>query len=733
MKPIGFTIALVIPVLLGWGRVAVEGRSIPEAARDSSVTTVREPGVIDFRNDVMPIFTKYGCNSGGCHGAAIGRGGFPLSLYGGDPEADHESIVRQLEGRRVNLAHPEKSLILLKPTSVIEHGGGVLLDDEDEATQILRDWIAQGAVNASSRTLERIDVTPGRHVFESLGQSVQLRASACYTDGTTRDVTNWTVFSAEDSSAVDVDSDSAEVRVLRRGRHIVIARYMEQVVSIEFLIPLSETAIDLTSEPRLNIIDEAILDTLATLRLPPSPPADDPTFLRRVTLDLTGQLPTPERVEAFLSDDASDKRVSMVDELLNSDAFNTYWTLQLAKLFRVGTRTQDDEGTRAYHEWLADQVRTGTGYAEMAVDLIMATGDTHQTGPANFYRTVGGPREQAEFLSELFLGSRMRCANCHNHPLDRWTQDDYHGLAAFFAKVEGGQVVTINESGNVIHPRTLAKATQRIPGVEFLPDDVSDGRQALATWLTAPDNPYFAKAIVNRLWQRMMGRGLVEPVDDFRATNPATHPELLERLARDFVENGYRIQHTLRRIALSASYARSADAPPENADDDRFYAHASRRPLEPEVLADAISDVLGIADRYGDQPKGTRAVALISPKTPSTSLDILGRCGRDVSCETTTESTGGLTRKLHLFNGGLLNDRIGASGGRLDTLIAAGKTPLEIVDAFYIAALSRHPTDQEQSVWSQQFDPSRTARDQREHLEDLVWGLLVCDEFNTNH
>ena len=292
--------------------------------------------------------------------------------------------------------------------------------------------------------------------------------------------------------------------------------------------------------------------------------------------------------------------------------------------------------------------------------MILATGDSHQIGPANFYRTVDGPREQAEFMSELFMGARLRCANCHNHPLDRWTQDDYHGLAAIFAKIEGGQVVKVKPSGEVIHPATRDQAIPRIPGDRFLSADISDGRVELANWLTESDNPYFAKAIVNRLWKRMMGRGLVEPVDDFRSTNPATHPDLLTKLADDFVAHGYDLRHTLRRIALSATYARSVNALPRNTADDRFYSHALRKPLEPEVLADAISDVLGVPDKYGDEPEGTRAVSLFDPNTKSDALDILGRCAREASCESSTGPIGGLPRKLHLFNGALLNARIGA-------------------------------------------------------------------------
>ena len=396
-------------------------------------------------------------------------------------------------------------------------------------------------------------------------------------------------------------------------------------------------------------------------------------------------------------------------------------------------KKEDTQGAFAYHQWLSEQVQDGVGYDQIARAVILATGDSHEVGPANFYRTVKGPREQAEFMSELFMGARLRCANCHNHPLDKWTQDDYHGLAAIFAKIESDQIVKVKPSGEVIHPATREKAVPRIPGIQFLPADVADGRIELANWLTGSDNPYFAKAIVNRLWKAMMGRGLVEPVDDFRATNPATHPELLTELADDFVANGYDLRHVLRRIARSESYARSANTRPQNATDDRFYSHALQKPLEPEVLADAISDVLGVPDIYGDEPKGTRAVSLFNPNTESAALDILGRCSRETSCAGSTEATDGLQRKLHLFNGALLNARIGVPSSRLDRLIAADKLPMEIVNAFYLAALSRHPTETEQQFWEQHIDVSASANSQRAVLEDMVWSLLTCNEFVTNH
>ena len=698
---------------------------------------------VDFETDLIPVFTKAGCNTGACHGAAIGRGGFKLSLYGGDPRTDYESIVFELEGRRVNLSRAEESLLILKPTRQTAHRGGRRLASTGEGAQLLLNWIQQGAViddpqtGVTRRSLGRFDVLPKRYVAKEIGAAVELHATAHFEDGsrasTEREVTRWTVFTAEDPSAVEIDSKTAVARVLRRGRHIVIARYLDRVVPIEFIVPLTASDVDLASEPRRNFIDDEILELLSTLGLATSPLADDATFVRRVTLDLTGRLPVAKRVQAFLNDSSTRKREALVDELLQSNEFNEYWTLQLAKLLRIRPRQQDKEGALTYHKWLSDQVRNETGYDQLARGVIMATGDSHENGPANFYRTVDGPREQAEFMSELFMGSRLRCANCHNHPLDRWTQDDYHGLAAIFARIESGQVVKANPTGEVIHPRTLERAVQRIPGEQFLAADVADGPEELARWLTKPENPYFARAIVNRLWKKMMGRGLVEPTDDFRATNPPTHPALLDKLATEFVKNGYSLRHTLRLLAGSATYSRSADATPQNRVDDRFYSHAARQALEPEVLADAISDVLGLPDSYGDEPTGTRAVSLSDPQAKSRTLDILGRCDRTASCETPAASLGGLPQKLHLFNGALLNARIGSPDGRLEQLISAGSSPIDVVEEFYLVALSRHPTEAERQHWKQEIGETTAGEEHHEFLEDFVWGLLTCAEFVTNH
>ncbi len=697
-----------------------------------SVGRASEQPAIDFDTEIIPILTRSGCNAGACHGAAAGRGEFRLSLYGGDPARDYRAIVLEMEGRRINLRSPDESLVLLKPTEAIGHGGGTILDADDKAVQILRNWIAGGAPRLNARRLRDLQVEPARRVVSRLDSVVKLQARAQFDDGTQRDVTPWTVFTAEDPAAVEIYAGDNTATIKRRGRHIVIARYLDRVMPLVLIAPLSDAAVDLSREPRHNFIDNHVLDTLSTLRIPASAAADDSTFLRRAMLDLTGRLPTAAAAREFLTDKQAHKRQRLIDTLLASDEFTAYWTYKFAKLLRIRSQPQDTKGARTYHEWLRDQIAAKVGFDRIARQLLVAEGDSHLVGPANFYRTVGGAREQAEFVSELFMGSRLRCANCHNHPLDRWTQDDYHGLAAVFARLQRGRVIKVASRGNVIHPGTGEAALARIPGQQFIETD-QDGRAVFADWLATKDNPYFAKALVNRLWQSLMGRGLVESVDDLRATNPATHPELLQHLADDFAANHFDLRHTLRLIANSAAYGRSPQTVAENKSDDRFYSHALVRPLEPEVLADALSDVTGVATKYGKQPLGTRAVTLFDAKIPAPELDVLGRCGREDSCESAAASSGGLPRKLHLFNGPLINRRIQDSRGHLATTIAANKKDTEIVDDFYWRALSRSPTAEENRFWVQQISNAKGNEQRKELLQDFVWGLCTCREFVTNH
>ncbi len=685
---------------------------------------------IDFDTEIMPVLTRSGCNVGSCHGAAAGRGGFNLSLLGGDAEADYAAITRQYEGRRINLANPDKSLVLRKPTLELDHEGGDAL--QAEGAEKLRAWIAAGAPRLRARSLKTLDFEPANLLVDKLGAQVPLRVTANFDNGTSEDVSAWTVFVSSDPAAVSLDAATHTATVLRRGQHTIIARYLDRVVPIRISLPLADEPVDHSREPIANFIDEHVLRTLTDLRLTVAPIANDATYLRRATLDLIGRLPKREEVVEFLADssDSFSKRQKCVDRLLESDAFVEYWTYRFANLLRVLPQPNDTQGAAAYHAWIGQQIRNRAPMDQMARLLLTSVGDSHQVGPANFARSAPDARAQAELVSQIFMGSRLQCANCHNHPLDRWTQDDYHGLAAIFARVERGQVVKLASRGAVTNVRTGEPAIPRIPGLKYLPVD-EDGREPLADWLTAPDNPYFAKSFVNRLWRGAFGRGLVEPADDMRDTNPATHPELLDQLARDFIEHGFDLRHTLRRIVTSSTYARSGATDSINIDDDRFYSHALKRPMEPEVMADALYDATGVSDTYGDAQVGTRAIALVNILTPSEALDALGRCSRKESCEGVTVS-GALPTKLHQLNGELVNRKVASRESHLHRLLADRASNPEILEDIYLRALSRPPTDAERKHWLKLI--AAAGSDQREQmLEDIQWGVLNCSEFVLNH
>jgi hypothetical protein len=692
-----------------------------------------EPGTnIDFATEIVPVLTKAGCNTGACHGAAAGRGGFRLSLLGGDAAADYEAIVHAFEGRRINLAKPAESLLLKKPTGYLDHGGEVALPEDSLGAAKLLAWVTVGAPRGPGRLLTDFQITPTRQISAAVPATIQLSARARFDDGPFIDVTLWTVFTPSDSAAVEIVESGNKIAAIqkRRGPQVIIARFLDRVVSLELIVPLAEQPVDLASSPRANFIDDLVLQQLNMLRIPLSLQADDATFLRRIRLDLTGRLPTPAEVNLFFNDQSPDKRLKLVDELLGSGDFADYWTLRFARQLRLHSLPNEKEGAAAYAKWIREQLATNRPFNEWAHELLISTGDSHQVGPANFGRMVNDARAQAELVGEFFLGARLGCANCHNHPLDRWSQDDYHGFAAVFAKLERGRNVRQSARGSVTNPRTGEPAVPRIPGLRDLPGG-EDPLAVTAAWLVSNDNRLFSRATVNRLWQAMFGRGLVEPVDDLRETNPATHPELLTRLADDFVQHGYNLRHTLRLIALSGAYARSSESVAGNVSDDRFYSRSLRRPLGAEVLADAFADVTGVVNEFRGQPAGTRAIALVDPLSPAPALDTLGRCSRAAGCSD-QKLGGGLPAQLHLLNGELINRKLIDKRGRLQQVLAADASDEKIVHEFYLRGLCRAPSQEEQKRWGVALK-TVDAAERAERCEDFVWSLLNSREFVENH
>lgn len=690
---------------------------------------------VDFRTEVMPILTKLGCNAGSCHGAATGRGGFKLSLYGSQPDEDHRAIVRQGKGRRINRTDHAKSLLLRKPGGEMDHGGDQRFDIDDSAGKTISQWIKQGASFGRSNKLTTFSVGKPTIELEKAGVTYPFRFFASFDDTSKREVTQWTVLTSNDESSVSIDRSNVAT-IKRPGRHILLARFMDHVTPIEILVPFYDDRQVSTEQSADNIVDKFINRKLQQLNIPSAGVSSDAAFLRRVTLDLTGRLPTNEQANSFLSDGSSADRSGLIRELLSSDEFVDYWTYQIATQLRIRSQAADKLGARNYHGWLREQIADNKSWKQIAGELLLSSGDSHLIGPANFYRTTANARLQSEFVTESLMGVKLRCANCHNHPLDHWTQDDYHGLAAIFAQVKQARVVSLNTMGENIHARTGKPAVPRIPGQSFIESEDEDIRVPLANWMLDDRNPYFAQAIVNRIWKSLMGTGLVEPVDDLRITNPATHPALLKNLADDFVEHDFDLRHTIELICNSRAYQREI-GPPNGPEFHRaYYGNATARPLPAEVLADAICDVIGIVEQYPGLPEGTRAIELYDSKIPSQSLDILGRCSREESCESEPSVANGLASQLHLLNGPLLNQKISNEQSHIQIMIRNGKSTDQIVTFFYQRAFARSPRPAELAFWRGQVKKTNNKPGEIRHrqaLEDLVWSILNSQEFTTNH
>jgi hypothetical protein len=677
---------------------------------------------VDFDTDVLPVLTRAGCNAGACHGAAAGRGGFKLSLFGGDPAADYRAIVSDLEGRRVNLARPERSLLLLKPTWELDHEGGQRFETDSPQAIMLRQWIESGAQRLAKRQLSRLAVEPAEATVATLPTSVPLTITAHFSDESARHVEDTAVFTAADPASTGIVADGS-IRVLRPGRHTIIVRYLTEVRAIQITAPFPNAPVTAPPTGSRNWIDDEIDAALSALHLPTAPRANDATLLRRLTLDLTGRLPSPERVREYLSDKRNSQRKyeAELDRLLASDECTEFWTYKLAEWLGISARRSGDaEGRAAYVAWLREQVAMARPLDEWAAELITAEGDSHALGPPNFHRTAGDARTQAEHVAESLLAIRLRCANCHNHPLDRWTQDDYHGLAAIFAGLDRGQVVKWQAGGEVLHPATGEAAVPRIPGEKFL-DPQSDGRPALAAWLASQDNPHFARAWANRLWAAMFGRGLVDPIDDLRDTNPATHPALLARLSRDFAENKFNLRHTLRLIATSATYQRSGLAETANRHDDRFYSHARPRPLSRRVLLAAACQVMGVQQETAESLD--EKVAAFDP------FAAVQCSGAEALADARPQSLDHLGGQLEWLNGEVLNAKLADPASQLRELAASRIAPPDLIEEYFLRTLSRLPTADESQFWQQEL----TRGDRAKKCEDFAWSLLSCRDFVTNH
>jgi hypothetical protein len=713
------------------------------------VTGVHDHPALSFTTDILPILSKAGCNAGACHASQYGKGGFKLSVFGFAPNEDYRAIVRDGMGRRVNFLNPSASLLLLKPTLRIPHEGGHRLQAGSVDVQILQEWLAQGApalgagLPTPPPTVTALRVLPARRVGPP-GFTQQLQVVATYSNGTNRDVTAWAKFDSMDEGVLSVAPDGL-VRTVGRGQGTAMVRFDEQAVIVPFLAPYADHA-DLSGWTENNFIDHLATARFRELGISPSPQCDDATFLRRAALDAIGTLPTPEEARAFLDSTDPQKRPKLIDRILgltgdpaqdvHNNDYAAYWTLKWSDLIRANSAAIGEQGMWALHNWILDSFRENKPFDRFVRELITARGSTFSNGPANYYRIASNPQDLTEATAQLFLGIRLQCAKCHHHPYETLSQDDYYRFAAFFARVGnkrsqefglfGGETVILLRSGGEVHnPRTgqLMKPTplhgQSIP-------ESRDRRQQLAGWLTSPQNRYFAHNVVNRYVAALLGRGLVEPVDDLRATNPASNPELFDALADDFVQHGYNLKHLLRTILNSRLYQLDATPTPANAADSRFYSHYTVKRLAAEPLLDAIDAATRMPTKFDKMPLGTKAIELPDAQYNNYFLKAFGKPRREGICECERVSEPNLAQALHTLNGDLITRKIGDPKGRVARLLAARKTDDEIVQNLYLATLCRPPTADELTACRAL---RHEAPDVKSFAEDLLWSLLNSKHF----
>jgi hypothetical protein len=713
-----------------------------------------------FRNDVLPVLSKVGCNSGACHGAIAGKGGFRLSLRGYDPESDYFNIVKQARGRRVELADPGRSLLLTKPTGTVPHKGGVKFDVGSIEYNVLAEWIRTGAKSPteSDAKVERIEVQPASGIVKN-GKAQQLKVLAHFDDGQARDITPWAKFSSTNETVARVD-ETGQVSVIGYGEGAITAWYSSKIGVARVTSPWPNQ-IDLArynAIDKQNFIDELVIQQLQRLNLPPSATANDTVFVRRAFLDTIGTLPTPEEVAAYVSNDSADRKTELVDQLLARPEFVDYWTYQWSDLLLInGTRLRP-AAVKSFYQWVRTQVEANRPWDEFVREIITSKGGSVKNGATNFYALHQSPEEMAENASQAFLGLSIGCAKCHNHPLEKWTNDQYYAFANHFSRVrakgwggdprngDGVRTVFLASAGELVQPiRGQAQPPTPLDGEPIGFDYEGDSREPLAQWMTASDNPYFARAITNRVWANFFSVGIVENVDDMRLTNPASNEALLDALASYLVDNQFDLMRLMRTILLSASYARSSEALPENNEETRFYSRYYPRRLMAEVLLDAISQVTDvptdftkiafpgadIRDTKFYQP-GTRAIQLYDSAVVSYFLKSFGRNTREITCECQRSDEPSMVQVLHISNGDTLNHKLAQKDNWLGGALAESDDDEKIIRAAYARTLARQPTLDELRRLLDAFGKYEPQQ-RRKLFEDLLWGQISSREFLFNH
>jgi hypothetical protein len=700
-----------------------------------TVTGTAAPRRFHFGNDIEPLFGRFGCNSSGCHGKAEGQNGFKLSVFGFDPPADYAALVKEARGRRVFPAAPDRSLFLLKASGQVPHGGGIRIPVGSDAYETVRGWIAAGAPlgRPDEPGVERIRVEPAERVLD-MHAAQQLRVIAKYTDGREVDVTHNARFQTNNEAVAAVTARGQVQTAGVPGEAAVMAAFMNAVAVCRVLVPRSH-AIDFPKLPANNFIDPLVDAKLKKLNIRPSGPADDAEYLRRVFLDVIGTLPTPDEVRKFLADPAADKRAKVVDALLERPEYADYWALKWADVLRVDRQALGAPAAYAYYRWIRQAVAENRPFDRFARELVTAEGPLAEVPEAGFYKVVTKPGEAATTLSQVFLGVRVACAECHHHPFDRWAQADYYGMAAFFTpvgvrKLGVSDVLAAEGESTARHLRTGETVPATPLGGKPVSSTKGDQRTALAAWMTAPDNPFFARNLMNRLWAHFLGRGIVELVDDVRSTNPPTNPELLDALAKKFIDSKYDVKAMVRLICASRVYQTSSAPNDTNVHDDQNYSRMVFKRPDAEVLMDMVTQATGVPEKFDGAPLGTRAIQLWDSRIRHYFLRQFGRPMRASACECERNAEPNIAQVLHLLNSDFVQDRLRHDAGTAARLCRTEADDGQIVEELWLSFLSRPPRPDEIKTV---VDFVKKAKTRREGFEDVAWALLNTKEFIFNH
>ncbi len=718
---------------------AIQSMATKTVRADDAATA----SIIDFQNDLQPIFTRLGCNSGPCHGKARGQGGFQLSLLGFDPQQDYDAITKEGRGRRIFPAAPEHSLLLTKPTGRVPHGGGRRLEAGGPEYQTMLNWVRQGMPRMApdAPTLKSISVAPSS-IVSAPDQTQSLVVTAKFSDGTERDVTRLTAFQSNETPIAAVDETGRVTAGKITGVAAIMARFMGQIAVCDVLIPRTETiAGEIYDQlPRNNFIDELVWRNLQRLNITPSPVCDDHIFLRRATTDICGRIPTPDEVTAFLADGASDKRASLVDRLLLEPDFADHWANKWVDLLRPNPYHVGIKATFNYDRWIRQSFHERKPWDQFVRELITARGSTFHNGAVTMFRDRRQPEEITTLVSQLFVGVRLECTKCHHHPFEVWGQDDFYSFAAYFsgvgrkgtgisAPISGSEeFVFAGNQGSVSHPVTGEIMKPRpLFGEAPITAEGDDQREALAAWITSPQNHLFAQVMANRVWADLMTRGFVEPVDDMRATNPPTNGPLLKALGENFRDSGFSLPELVRVIANSHVYQLSSLPNETNVADTRNYSRHYRHRLRAEVLLDAVTQVTGVAPEFAAMPPDSSAKQLWTLRSDSLFLDTFGRPDPNLNppCERTTDST--VVQSLHLMNSEQIYRDIGHDSGKARSLANSEKSAAEVSTELYRLIFGREPTADETALVTEQLVSDGAIRQQV--IEDLTWAMVNSAEF----